>query len=104
MNTLYFGEIVAKLSAHIHGNPDKVKRITATLDQFSQDSIWTICSDAARVFDKIEDLSGEHFINWHQALEIYADYILNHLLSNRQLNIVDMISLASKSIQDSRAT
>ena len=99
-NTLYYGEIAAKISAHLYQNPDHIIRIDESMkrEQHS-DTIWTICADAARVFDTIEDLSGEHFVDWHRALDYYAKEVMEALLRGHKPYIVDMVSMASHSIQ-----
>ncbi len=103
-NTLYYGEIVAKISARLHQNPDHMVRITNMMskEKNSNDSIWTLCADAAKVFDSIEDLSGEHFIDWHKAIDHYAQEVLDSLLIGGKLDIVDMVSMVARSIEDSR--
>ncbi len=103
-NTLYYGEIAAKISGKLHQNPDHLPRITYTINQVENntDSIWTLCADAAKVFDKIEDLSGEHYIDWHNALENYSVFMLDYLLSGRKPNVVDMISMTTLSIESAK--
>lgn len=103
-NSLYYGEIAAMISGKLHQNPDHLTRISNTINhsENSTDSIWTICADAAKVFDKIEDLSGEHYIDWHNALENYSCYMLDFLLSGRKPNVVDMISMTTLSIESAK--
>ncbi|MFY0689063.1 MAG: hypothetical protein JXQ90_17970 [Cyclobacteriaceae bacterium] len=102
-NTLYYGEMVAKISALLHRNPDHLKRIDHVMceDQSTQDTIWTICADAGKVFDTIEDLSGEHFIDWHTALEHYAQEVQDFILLGKRPQVRDMISMAARSIENS---
>ena len=102
-NSLYYGEIAAKISAHLYQNPDQIMEIDLILsqeDDKNDQTLWTICADAARVFDTIENLSEEHFIDWHEALDNYADGLLDHLLQGETPNIIDMVSMASESIQN----
>lgn len=104
-NSHYYGEIAAKISAHLFQNPDLIMELDLVMnrDQESEGTtLWTISADAARVFDTIEDLSGEHFIDWHRALEFYAEKLLDHLLTGETPHTVDMISMASLSLQDAR--
>lgn len=103
-NTLYYGEMVAKISARLHQNPDHIARINRMINKEKNinDSIWTVCADAAKVFDSIEDLSGEHFIDWHKAIDRYAQEVLDFLLIGRKLHVVDMVSMVARSIEDSR--
>ena len=103
-NTLYYGEIVAKISGVLHQNPDHILRINKFMsnENYNGATLHTLCADAAKVFDKIEDLSGEHFIDWHSASDHYASEILDHLLTGKILNTVDMISMTTNSIEHSR--
>lgn len=104
-NSLYYGEIAAKISAHLYQNPDQIMEIDLVINQGDENSdqtLWTICAEAARVFDSIEDISEEHFIDWHKALNYYADELLDHLLQGETPNIIDMISMASESVQNTR--
>lgn len=104
-NLYYYGEIVAKISGVLHQNPDHIERINQFMNKtnYNGDTLLTLCAEAARVFDKIEDLSGEHFIDWHRATDNYAFKILDHLLMGKTLNTVDMISLSTRSIESVRA-
>lgn len=100
-NSLYYGEIVAKISCHLYQNPEHKAQISQVIntENDTDNTIWTLCADAAKVFDAIEDLSGEHFIDWNDALDHYADQVLEHLLDGRAPNIIDLISIASASVQ-----
>ena len=101
---MYYGEIAAKISAIIHANHDHVERISRLIgnEHGQEDTIWSICAEAARVFDQIEDLSGEHFIDWHIATDKFAQEVLDCLLMGRRPFIVDMVSMAARSIEHSR--
>ena len=68
MTTLYYGEIVAKISGYLHQNPDNIKRIDLAMrDNTQQETIHTLCADAGKVFDQMEELCSDHFIDWHKA-------------------------------------
>jgi hypothetical protein len=101
-NSLYYGEIVAKISGVLHQNPDHIMRINKFMsnDNYNGATLLTLCADAAKVFDKIEDLSQEHFIDWHNAVENYSLEILDYLLSGQKLNIIDITSLTTRSIKN----
>jgi len=102
-NNLYYGEIAAKISAHLYQNPQHISQINDCIESFSEsDTIWTLCADAARVFDTIEELSEERFVDWHEALEDYSAEILDFILDGQKPNLIDMVSLASQSIQNVR--
>ncbi|MDW3210297.1 MAG: hypothetical protein R8N23_10545 [Reichenbachiella sp.] len=65
--------------------------------------ICDISADAGRIFDRLEDLSGEHFIDWRKALEHYSDALRSFVLGGRMPCTADMISMAAKSMDISRA-
>ena len=105
--TAYYGEIVAKISARLNQNPDHVSRISQVMANYQNDTgetIWTICAEAGRVFDQIEDLSSEHIVDWHQASDHYAGQVLDHLLSGNKPHIIDMVSMVARSIETARAS
>ena len=102
-NTLYYGEIVAKISAHLFNHPEQIARFDLIVNAEYDDgatTIYTLCADAARVFDTIENLSEEQFIDWHKALDFYADELLDRLLIGRKPYMIDMISMAARSIEN----
>ena len=100
-NTLYYGEIAALIAGKFHQNPDHLIRIINTIGRTNKsESIWALCADAANVFDKIEDLSDDYFINSHRAVEIYSQEIIDFLLSGKKPNIIDMVSIAAHSIKN----
>jgi hypothetical protein len=106
-STLYYGEMVARISGFLHHDPITLSRLENKLrmsgEMPDKNNLWTICADAAQVFDKIEDLSGEHYIDWHKALDIYSDKLRDVLLNGTAPSMADLIALASSSIQESRA-
>lgn len=100
-NTLYYGEIAALIAGKFHQNPDHLIRISNIIGQTNKiDSIWTLCADAASVFDKIEDLSDDYFINSHRAVEAYSQEIIDFLLLGKKPNVIDMVSIAARSIKN----
>lgn len=100
--SLYYGEIVAKISYHLYQNPEHKDQIIQTMgrDNESEDEVHTLCADAAKVFDTLEDLAGEHFIDWNEALDCFADKILECLLDGKVPQIMDLIFIASGCIHE----
>ncbi|GEM_PF-3535906 len=104
-NTYYYGEIVARIAGklysltndHVNDNDVSQKR-----DISFEDMICDISADAGRVFDTLEDLSGEHFIDWPKALDYYSNSLRAFIKTDRRPNMVDMISMAAKSMDVSR--
>ncbi|MDN5215564.1 hypothetical protein QQ020_26035 [Fulvivirgaceae bacterium BMA12] len=101
-NCFYYGyEIAAKISARLSKISEQITWLDhAAKDENGDDIIYTICAEATKVFDTIEDLSGEIFVDWHKALDLYADKILDHLLKGRKPTIVQLISMAAHSIEN----
>lgn len=103
-STLFYGEMVAKISAHLNQNSAHRNRINYVLEQNTRDSdtIWSFCSDAARVFDSLEDLSWGMAVDWHKALDEYSEKVLSHILSGQKPDFIDMLSMASLSLENAR--
>jgi len=103
-NTLYYGEIVARIAIRLSSlNHANDNQLPPQKDVSLEDMICDLSADSGRIFDQLEDLSGEHFIDWLSALEHYSDAIRSFILNGRMPSTVDMISMASKSIEVSRA-
>lgn len=100
-NSLYYGEIVARISAYLYQNPDHILQIDRTIsqDNNSDDTIWTISANAARVFDSLADLSEDQELDWLKALNQYSEEVLDFLLVENKPRTIDMISMAVRSIQ-----
>ena len=103
MSNSYYGyEIAAKIAVHLSKDSEQVALIEhAIKDEHGDcsDIIASMSADATRVFDTIEDLSGELFVDWPKALDLYADEILKHLLKGWKPSIVELISMAARSIE-----
>ncbi|MEQ9264169.1 MAG: hypothetical protein RLN81_03045 [Balneolaceae bacterium] len=102
--TLYYGEIVARISGKLYSiNRANDYEVLLKKDMSFEDMLCDISADAGRVFDTFEDLSGEHFIDWRKALDHYADALCSFILSGRMPTMADMITMATKSMELSRA-
>lgn len=101
-NGLYYGEIVAKISYHLYQNPEHKAQITEVMgrDNENEDKVHTLCADAARVFDALEDLAADHFIDWNETLDVFADKVLDYLLAGKVPQIIDLIYIASNCIHE----
>ena len=103
-NTLYYGEIVARIAGRLHSlNHANDNEIPSAKDMSMEDMICDVSADAGRVFDAFEDLSGEHFIDWRKALVHYSDALRSFILDGRMPAMADMISMAAKAMDISRA-
>lgn len=103
-NSYYYGEIAAKISGHLFSNPDHITQLEKIMKDTSNDdeSLWSLCADAARVFDTLENLAGDFFLDWPAALEHYAEGLLNLLLIGQKPNMLDMIYMANRSLIKAR--
>ena len=103
MNNSYYGyEIAAKIATRLSKDPEQValiKQVIKDEHENNADILTAVSADATRVFDTIEDLSGEQFVDWQKALELYANEILNHLLKGWKPSIIELISMAARSIE-----
>ena len=69
-------------------------------DNENEDKVHTLCADAARVFDALEDLAADHFIDWNETLDVFADKVLDYLLAGKVPQIIDLIYIASNCIHE----
>ena len=104
-HTHYYGEIVARIARGLYSIDEYLieKNLAKSDDKNGEDLICEISADAARVFDHLEDLSGEHVINWRQALDYYIIALREFISSGQIPVIVDLILIASNSIGKSSA-
>lgn len=104
-NTFYYGEKVAKITAQLTQNTAHRSRIEHVLkhDRMNPDPFCTLCAEAARVLDAIEDLLSDIPINWAKVLNKYSALILNHLLAGEQPDFLDLFVLAQRSVEHARA-
>jgi len=102
---LYYGEIVARISGKLYSaiNITDSNIFLKENDLTNEDMICSISADAGRVFDCLEDLSGEHFVNWNHALDNYIKVLHGAISDGRTPNMADMMSMATTSIDQSRA-
>ena len=69
-------------------------------DNENEDKVHTLCADAANVFDSLEDLAVDHFIDWNETLDVFADKVLDYLLAGKVPQIIDLIYIASNCIHE----
>lgn len=104
-NTMYYGEIVAQIAGRLYSINEHANdnNLPMKQDMSMEDMICDISADAGRIFDTLEDLSGEHFIDWRKALVHYSDALRSFILAGRIPGLADMISMAAKAMDISRA-
>lgn len=103
MTTHYYGEIVARISGQLFLLRAEDFQNLGKKDETLEDLICDISATAARVFDTIEDLSGEHFIDWQGALEDFAISLRHFVKDGKMPTMVDYISLTALSLSKVRA-
>jgi len=102
-NHINYGEIVATISAKLNRNPDHIMQIMQTLDEHKSTCyIWTICADAGEVFNAIDEIIEDLDINWHNALDQYADGIKECFLLGTVPTKLDMLNLATRSMENTQ--
>ncbi|MEQ9230484.1 MAG: hypothetical protein RIF46_07350 [Cyclobacteriaceae bacterium] len=102
--TLYYGEIVARIAGRLYSlNHANDNHLPEYQDMSMEDMICEVSADAGRIFDSLEELSGDHFIDWRKALEHYSDALRSFILDGRMPSMADMISMAARAMDISRA-
>ncbi|MDW3195863.1 MAG: hypothetical protein R8G66_26045 [Cytophagales bacterium] len=100
-NSLFYGEIADKITDYLCKNPDHMMQIDRSISN-SHDpggTIWTVVSEAAYVFDNVEGLAEDEDINLINAVGEYSNEILDHLLVGDVPKPIQMVEMASRSIQ-----
>ncbi|WP_421754187.1 hypothetical protein [Croceimicrobium sp.] len=101
-NTLYYGEIVAKISGHLASDPFNAERIEAFMDRVEAErgeTIWGLCAEAARIFEIVEDQCDTYFIDWMNAIDHYSQSIKDQLLDKKKPEAIDLFNMSVKSIR-----
>lgn len=99
---LYYGEIVARISGQLFNITDLQVPQISLRDTTMEEMICSVSADAARVFDTFEDLSGEHYIDWHKALENYAISLRKFIYTGSVPTMGDLITIAAASLDTTR--
>jgi len=103
MSNHYYGEIAAKIHANFFQPRDCVSEMDDHI-RYSHDDeyLFDVCSKSANVFSAIEELTSDPDIPWSDALDVYTNDVLEHLETNDNIDILDMIKIASSSVQNHR--
>lgn len=96
---LYYHEITNKMTEYLFQNPSRMDQIDEIINSEYQgeSSIYSVCAQAANTFGTVEALSDDALIDWDNALDEYAEDVINHLLEGNKIDTLDMISMASQS-------
>lgn len=103
-NIYYYGEIVARIAGKLYRFPNHEQWPSIIQDSnlSADDLICELSADAGRIFDMIEDISGEMSIDWAGALDHYSQSLHSFLSNERMPTQADMIYMAAKSMNISR--
>ncbi|WP_442267633.1 hypothetical protein ACSIGC_08170 [Tenacibaculum sp. ZS6-P6] len=99
-NHIFYSEIRNQIVSELLSSPGdllKIKHIVHLED--NEQSHFSICSEAARVFYAVQDLSGVKIMNQSQALSHYSKRIFKCLIKKKKLAGIDMVTIASQTIQ-----
>lgn len=98
-HTLFYTEIVRKISDHFFANPDHINMIAHRMNDEGE-TIWQVCSEGADIFTSIQRHCEQCNADWYNAVDEYAGEILSHVLSGYRPNAIDMVIMASQAIQN----
>ena len=100
-NYMYYGEVVARISATLHNNEGLRDCINTTIREEKDEtySICSLCADAGRGFEMAEDLCDDYFIDWNSTIECYACEIREQLLNGKVPGLMDLYLLSAKAIE-----
>lgn len=97
----YYAEIRNKIATEILSNPEILEVIeTSDALECNQENIYIMCSEAARIFESIQQLSKtDNLIPVSRAVSVYTDTLLQQLLRGEKPLLIDLIVMASQTIQ-----
>ena len=100
-DNLYTAEIAALIAGKIYANTDHLLRIHKTIEtNHNSMTLPSICAEAGSIFDEVEVLIKNKYANPVWASELYADSLLDVLLSGRVPTHIDMVLLTAQSLQN----
>ena len=99
-NHIFYSEIRNQIVSELLNSPGDLLKIKYIMNtQNGGQSHFSICSEAARVFYSIQDLSGIRMVNQSKALSCYSKKIFKQLIQNKKLTGIEIITIASETIQ-----
>lgn len=98
---LYYGELCAMIShqvTQISNDPWEVHKV---FQENGEDNgcFYSLCADAAKIFDEIENTCDEHFLDILKAVEFYALALRKHLLKGKIPWPLELYKMAISSIE-----
>jgi len=99
-NHIFYTEIRNQIVSELLNSPGDLLKIKHIMHlENGGQSHFSICSEAARVFYSVQDLSGIRIINQSKALSYYSKRIFKELIQNKKLSGIEIITIASETIQ-----
>ena len=99
---IFYGEIRNQIVSELFKNPDYLFEIDRKIEfENEEETIFTLCCEAAQIFYTIQDLSGHcHSTDVTKAIKHYSSAILNQLVKDKKLTAIDLIVMASETIKE----
>ena len=99
-NFMYYGEMVARISAYLHNRPEHRQPPEETIEIGHRPprNFWALCADAAKIFKQVEDLCDDIQIDWHLAVEGYARELDSFLQNGQEPNVLELYQMTARSI------
>ena len=99
-NHIFYSEIRNQIVSELMDRPGDLLKIKRIMNlENKEQSHFSICSEAARVFYSVQDLSGIKIINQSKALSYYSKKVFKKFIEKKKLTSIDIISIASETIQ-----
>jgi hypothetical protein len=98
---IYYAEIRNKVATKMLHNPEILEAIENN-DAFlcKDECVFILCSEASRIFSTVQDLSDtENISQASLAIHSYADALIEQLLRGEKPLIIDLIVMASQTLQ-----
>ncbi|OIQ19311.1 MAG: hypothetical protein BM557_06295 [Flavobacterium sp. MedPE-SWcel] len=98
---IYYAEIRNKIVTEMLNNAELLALLEKdTALVCKEENMYTLCSEAARIFETIQQLSKtDNLIPVSRAVSVYTDTLLQQLLRGEKPLLIDLIVMASQTIQ-----
>ena len=98
---IYYAQIRNTIASEFLKKPKYLFKIEPKNQlESSQETITALCSEAAHIFDSIQNLSEGCCENLNQAIHSYATSIVKCLIKGEKLAIIDLIVMAGQTLQN----
>ncbi|AXG72992.1 hypothetical protein DVK85_01575 [Flavobacterium arcticum] len=97
---IYYAEIRNKIATEMLNNAELLAVFEKDAALVCEENMYTLCSEAAQIFETIQQLSKtDNLIPISRAVSVYTDTFLQQLLRGEKPLIIDLIVMASQTIQ-----